>query len=120
MKKILLVDDHDYMYDLITGILKDYNISYVDNVDDALITLKKETFDLVIVDLMIPKKSGFSLLPILKKRNIPNITLSNVKNKRISKDLLELTNAYINKGEIDHLKSVTIKILNGIEIEKII
>jgi len=119
MKKILLIDDHNYMYDLVAGILKEYNISYVDNVDDALLTLNNETFDLVIVDLMMPKKSGFSLLPLLKNKNIPNITLSNVKNKRISRDILKMTDAYINKGEIDHLKSTAIKILNGIEIEKV-
>jgi CheY-like chemotaxis protein len=116
MRKILLVDDHDYMFDLVSELLKEYSVFYAESVDKALNLLKSQSFDLVIVDLMMPKKSGFSLLPKLKKDNIPNITLSNVKIKRISDDILKMTNAYVNKGDIERLKMLSVKILNGIEV----
>ena len=48
--------------------------------DEALSILLKEKFDLLILDLIMPKKNGFAVLEELKERKIiiPVIVLSNL------------------------------------------
>lgn len=54
--------------------------SSVSNGEAALELLKKETFDVILLDLVMPKVDGFDVLQELKKRNLhtPVIVLSNL------------------------------------------
>lgn len=81
--RILIVDDSKTMLRLIEKILKE--IGYDDLVQcesakDALDILKKEKFDLVLLDWHMPEMNGFELLQILKSntdlKSIPVIMLT--------------------------------------------
>ena len=57
-----------------------YDVTVVNNGDDALTTLAKDTFDLILLDIVMPGKNGFEVLEELKKKGnkIPVIMLSNL------------------------------------------
>jgi len=72
MTQILLVDD---MIDLVeeeAKLLHDYGLDYTvktaSTSDRALQLLEQEKFDLVILDLMMPKKGGVEMLHEIKRR----------------------------------------------------
>jgi DNA-binding response OmpR family regulator len=67
-KHILLVDDDPEIIKLVKIYLKDtkFKISDVQNGLSALAAIKKETFDLLIVDRLMPRMDGISLVKKLK------------------------------------------------------
>lgn len=70
-KKILLVEDDDALANVYLMRLKaeGFNIVRVANGEDALAAAKEHKPDLVLLDAMMPKVSGFDVLDIL--RNTP-------------------------------------------------
>ena len=77
--KILVVDDEE----LIRSVIKEYcnNSGYIveeaSNGNDALIKLKNNDYDLMVLDIMMPEMDGFTLLKELPlERRIPTIVLS--------------------------------------------
>lgn len=70
-KKILLVEDDDALANVYLMRLKaeGFNIVRVSNGEDALAAAKEHKPDLVLLDAMMPKVSGFDVLDIL--RNTP-------------------------------------------------
>ncbi len=72
MKKILVVEDNPTNMKLFTDILEYKNYSVTKNFDgeQAYNTLLKESFDLMILDIQLPKLDGFSLLKKLKEEKI--------------------------------------------------
>ncbi|HOA47750.1 MAG TPA: response regulator [Candidatus Paceibacterota bacterium] len=82
-QKILLVEDEKILADLLEKKLKEenYKVSIAPNGQAGLSKMKKEDFDLVLLDVLMPKKGGFEVLeemqadPRLKK--IPVIIISN-------------------------------------------
>lgn len=78
--KILVVDDDVRIRELLQKILtkNGFITSIAGNVDEARKQLKKEKFDLLVLDLMLPEESGFDFLKeIREKQNlIPVIMLT--------------------------------------------
>ena len=70
-KKILLVEDDDALANVYVMRLKGegFNVIRVANGEDALAAAKENKPDLVVLDAMMPKVSGFDVLDIL--RNTP-------------------------------------------------
>ena len=70
-KKILLVEDDDALANVYMMRLKaeGFDIKRVANGEDALAAAKEQKPDLVLLDAMMPKVSGFDVLDIL--RNTP-------------------------------------------------
>lgn len=70
-KKILLVEDDDALANVYIMRLKaeNFDVKRVANGEDALATAKEHKPDLVLLDAMMPKVSGFDVLDIL--RNTP-------------------------------------------------
>lgn len=81
-KRILLVEDEKALATVMSLKLKNagYDVVVVYNGDDALRTLGGSYFDLMLVDIMMPKRDGFSVLEELKKQNnqIPVFAMSNL------------------------------------------
>lgn len=79
MKRILIVEDDQS----IANLQKDYlelsglSVKIVNSGTDGLTALEKETFDLIILDIMLPGMDGFEVLKtIRKKEDIPVLLVS--------------------------------------------
>ena len=71
MENILIVDDEERIRNLVSIYLRkeQYNIFQAENGSEAIKLFNKNKIDLIILDVMMPKVSGFDLLDIL--RNTP-------------------------------------------------
>ena len=80
-KKVLLIEDDKQMQILISNYLKSYDfitLSYA-NPKDALdaLFIEKKSFDIIILDLMLPQMDGFDVAKAIKeKMDIPIIISS--------------------------------------------
>lgn len=81
-KKILIIEDERPMAHALELKLTHvgFEVRTVFNGEDAITLLKKETFMLILLDLVMPKMDGFKVLENLKERKIkiPVIVLSNL------------------------------------------
>ncbi len=76
--KILVVDDEYLIREVIKeyAINDGYEVIEAENGLDALKIVNKENIDLMILDIMMPKLDGYSVLKEIKDKNIPVIMLS--------------------------------------------
>ena len=78
--KILVVDDETSIQKLISGMLDDegHTCTCVEDGIDALDAVERETFDLVILDVMMPRMDGFTTCREMRARGVkaPIIFLS--------------------------------------------
>lgn len=72
MKKILIVEDNELNMKLFFDILQfqKYEPIKTYSAEEAYELLKKESFDLMILDVKLPKMSGFDLLEKLQNEKI--------------------------------------------------
>ena len=81
-KKILIVEDEKALATVLNLKLTSsgFETKVVYNGDDALAAMKEGAFDLVLIDIMMPKRDGFSVLEDLKKlgNNTPVFVMSNL------------------------------------------
>lgn len=68
-KKILIIEDDQFLRDLYKDLLTDegYQVETAVDGDEGLMTMQKGGFDLVLLDIMLPKKDGLSILKELSK-----------------------------------------------------
>lgn len=82
--KILIVEDEDALARVLREKLEkeDYEVEVVDNGADAFSVAEKTRPDIVILDLILPKKDGFEVLAELKAdaelKTVPVVVLSNL------------------------------------------
>ncbi|KKQ98577.1 MAG: hypothetical protein UT24_C0009G0077 [Candidatus Woesebacteria bacterium GW2011_GWB1_39_12] len=87
MKKILVAEDDKFLANAYRVKLTkaSYDVTLVADGEETLAALQKGKFDLIILDLVMPKKDGFSVLSEMKKndewKNIPVIVASNLGQK---------------------------------------
>jgi two-component system alkaline phosphatase synthesis response regulator PhoP len=83
MKKILIVEDEEILLELLQKKLTQsgYNVSTAKDGEEGLRAIKKNKPDLILLDILMPKKGGFEVMeeirldPLLK--DIPIIIISN-------------------------------------------
>lgn len=72
--KVLIADDHSVVREGLKQILKQVDakveIDEVENGSEALYFIEKNKYDLIIMDISMPGKSGLDILKILKDKNI--------------------------------------------------
>lgn len=84
MKKILLIEDDPFLSSLLGNRLKreGFDLSSVKNGSEAIKELKANKPDLVLLDIILPGKSGFEVLEDMKSDpqlpKIPVIIISNL------------------------------------------
>ncbi len=116
-KKILIIEDEKPMARALELKLKGsgFDAQAVFNGEEALVVIKKEKFDLIILDLVMPNMDGFTLLKKLKenKNKIPLIVASNLSQEEDFKRAKSLgAKDYFVKSEtpisgvVDHIKKV--------------
>ena len=72
MVRILLVEDDEILLDLISEYLSEngYDVTTSNNAKDALDLAYERNFDLLILDVKLPKGDGFSLLSSLRELGV--------------------------------------------------
>ncbi|MFA6253135.1 MAG: response regulator [Patescibacteria group bacterium] len=114
--KILFVDDDNFLRKVYEAELKEKNFEVVlaSDGEEGLEKAQLEDPDLIILDMIMPKKSGFEVLTELqrnpKTRNIPVIILSNLGQEDDKKKGIDL-------GAVDYLIKDNITL--GILVDKI-
>jgi two-component system, OmpR family, phosphate regulon response regulator PhoB len=71
MKRILIVEDEPEIREMIRYILEPqgYLLSEVDNAQDARRVLSEQTFDLILMDWMLPGRSGLEFTQEIKQKS---------------------------------------------------
>ena len=104
-KKILLIEDEDFIRDLYQRQLgkAGFNVKTAADGQTGLQTLNTETFDLLLLDIMLPGMNGLQILREFKTQN-PNSTmitilLTNLGQEAVIKEGFELgAQAYLIKA----------------------
>lgn len=102
MKKILLVDDEPETRTVFETVLKQagYEISIAENGQEALERAKQETFDLILLDQMMPDLSGNEVLRMLKENTLTSsmkvAMLTNFSNDKMVNESLGI-------GAVDYI-----------------
>ena len=88
-KNILIIEDEKTLARALELKLtrSGFEVKTVFNGEDGLASLEKEEFSLILLDLIMPKMDGFTVLAILKEMKIksPVVVLSNLSQKEDEK-----------------------------------
>ena len=82
-KKILIVEDEEIMYSLLERKLRaeGYDVTVAKDGEEGLLKMHEEKPDLILLDIIMPKKGGFEVMEEMQKekelRDIPVIVISN-------------------------------------------
>lgn len=82
-KRILLVEDEKILSDLLRSKLvqEGYSVEFADNGEEGWNMLEKNKPDLLLLDIVMPKKTGFEILADMQKdenlKHVPVIVVSN-------------------------------------------
>ncbi len=96
MKRILIAEDESFLAKALKDNLKaeGYAVDIVPDGDGAINYLRTKKVDIILLDLLMPKRDGFFVLEEIKKnpecRNIPVIVLSNLGGDTEIKRALEM------------------------------
>ena len=114
MKKILIAEDEISLLEMFSSIVENsgnYKIIKAIDGEDAIKKIIEDYPDIILLDIMMPKKDGIDVLIDLKSnpktKNIPVIILSNISDKTQIEKALELGACnYLVKSDI-HLKDIS-------------
>lgn len=79
MQKILIVEDEPDIQELLAAYLKDagYDVETAEDGVEALARFQKGKFDLLLLDLMLPKIDGFGVCELIRRKsNVPILMLT--------------------------------------------
>jgi len=76
MAKILLVEDDDLVRDMLTQVLQraSHEVACASDGEEATKCLRNETPDIMITDIIMPKKSGITLISEVRNKH-PNLDI---------------------------------------------
>lgn len=98
VKKILIVEDDQYLRELYVEILEDegYAVDHAADGEDGYQKMYKGGYDLVLLDIMLPKMDGIKILEKLKnetpptKPNVSVVVLSNLGQESVIANAMSL------------------------------
>ena len=98
--KVLIADDEIDLTRALGAILKysEYEVKIANNGEEALKIAENEKFDILILDVMMPKKTGIEVVEELRKKNI-NTPILMLTAKAETEDIVE----GVDKGADDYL-----------------
>ncbi len=107
-KTVMVVDDDLYIRELYIEVLKDegYTVDSASNGEEALNKLKMGGYDLILLDIMMPKLDGLGVMDALNRtpppvKNGPVILLTNLDHDPLIKDAMSKgAAAFIIKADI--------------------
>lgn len=95
-KKILVVEDDPFISDIYVMELENqgYKVSVVNDGEEATDILRNNYFEVILLDIIMPKKDGMTVLSEIKANpsltKIPVLILSNLGRKETMKKALDL------------------------------
>lgn len=106
--KILLADDDQYIRELYVEVLKDagYEVVACTNGEEALAEMTKGGFNLILLDIMMPKLDGISVLKSAgalnpQPQNGPVVLLTNLAHDPVLQEATSLgAKAYLIKADM--------------------
>ena len=105
-KTILIVEDDHAVRELYAEVLRDEGLNVEEAVDGqvGLAKILENSYDLILLDIMLPRFDGLSILKTIKKKDglkdIPIILLTNLGRESIIKEGFALgANGYLIKSE---------------------
>lgn len=97
MKKILVVEDDQFLREFYQELLtqEGYLIDVAADGEIALSKIRENEYDLVLLDIMLPKKDGIQILRDLKvtpakKANVTIVVLTNLGQDAVIKECFDL------------------------------
>lgn len=117
IKKILCIEDDRFIGEMYVRSLKKagYDIDWVTDGDNGLIAARNTTYDLILLDVMLPERRGTEILEALrggKQDLIPKsrvIILTNFEQDEESRAAMQSrADAYLIKAEITPKKLISI------------
>lgn len=123
MEKILVVDDEPAVVQSIRMLLKDgYEIVSASTADEAIDLFKRETPDLILLDIIMPGTSGLDALKVIRERdpNLPIIVLTATRMVKPAVEAMKMgATDYITKPfDIDELRLTIKKSLRTSNLER--
>jgi len=117
-RKILLIEDDVFVSDIYTRELKKggYDVSVASDGLEGVEMAKAEKYDLILLDIMMPKKTGIDVLKEIRAPNFPNketpvYLLTNLGQGSIIKQAIEIgAQGYLLKARV--LPSQVLQALN--------
>lgn len=109
IKTILCIEDDRFIGEMYVHSLQKagYNVTWVVDGNDGLVAAKNQTFDLIILDLMLPERRGDQILDSLRKNDVdlvPNskiLVMTNFEQDEASRNaVLERVDGYLIKADI--------------------
>ena len=81
MKKILLVEDDPFLIDIYTTKLKEggFSVEVAAGGEEGLRKLKEKSFDLLVLDIVLPRIDGWKVLEEIKNQGLKNKNLKDLK-----------------------------------------
>lgn len=85
LKKILVIDDEPTMIKLTRDIfgLFDIEADFVESAEDGLAILRDNSYSMIILDMKLPKMSGFEFYSKIKNKDIPVLISSGFSEKDV-------------------------------------
>jgi DNA-binding response OmpR family regulator len=107
-KNILLVEDDTYICEMYTHVFEKYGYQIIvaEDGNQGLALAQQQQFDLILLDIMMPKKTGIDVLKELRTsdsdhKNTPVILLTNLGQQSIVEEAMTLgANGYLLKAEL--------------------
>ena len=109
IKTILCVEDDRFIGEMYVRSLQKagYDVTWVVDGNDGLVAARNQTFDLIILDLMLPEQRGDQILDALRNNNIdlvPNskiLIMTNFEQDEASrKSVMSRVDGYLIKADI--------------------
>ena len=101
MKRILVVEDEKDIQNIIKAFLEnaEYKVETADDGFEAINLIQKNNYDLILLDIMLPKIDGFTVCEMIRKNsNIPIIILTALTDEESQlKGFDKLADDYITK-----------------------
>lgn len=101
MKKILVVEDEKDIQNIIKAFLEnaEYKVETADDGLDAINLIQNNNYDLILLDIMLPKVDGFTICEMIRKNsNVPIIILTALTDEESQlKGFDKLADDYITK-----------------------
>ncbi len=122
-KRVLLVDDESSVLSSLKMVLEpSFEVVCAENGEEGLEAFRRQTPNLVLLDVMLPGADGLSVLQTirLEDRNVPVIMLTGAKNVKTAVDAMKMGAAdYVSKPfDVDELRLIVARTLEAQDLER--